>query len=236
MLRVEGPDGDVRRIEARAVIDASGTWGSPNPMGADGLPAIGECEVSDRIATGLPDVLGKERARYADRTTTVIGSGHSALNALIELAALRKDALGTKIIWLMRKEPVEAAFGGETADALPERGALGSQARYLVETGAVQVVTPFRSRKSPAMRIVFASRASMRASQHRSSRMRLSSSQDFGPIFPCCAKYGSRLIRGLKVPAASVRLSIPICTAAARCARTARVNWLMPSLISLSSA
>jgi thioredoxin reductase len=144
VLRVAGPAGDVRRIEARAVIDASGTWGSPNPMGADGLPAIGEEEVSDRIATGIPDVLATERARYAGRTTAVIGSGHSALNALIELAALRKDAPGTKIIWLMRKERVEAAFGGETADALPERGALGSQARSLVESGTVEVMTPFR--------------------------------------------------------------------------------------------
>jgi thioredoxin reductase len=144
VVRVEGPGGDVRRIEARAVIDASGTWSSPNPMGADGLPAIGEGQVADRIATGIPDVLGQERARYANKTTAVIGSGHSALNALIELAALRTDAPETKIIWLMRKEKVEAAFGGETADALPERGALGSQARNLVETGAVEVITPFR--------------------------------------------------------------------------------------------
>src|SRR3954470_1892323 len=30
------------RLEARAVIDASGTWGLPNPAGADGIPAIGE--------------------------------------------------------------------------------------------------------------------------------------------------------------------------------------------------
>ena len=51
VLRVEGPGGDMRRIEARAVIDASGTWNAPNPMGADGLPAIGEGEVADRIAT-----------------------------------------------------------------------------------------------------------------------------------------------------------------------------------------
>jgi len=50
---------------------------------------------------------------------------------------------GTAIIWLMRKERVETAFGGEAADALPERGALGSQARSLVESGAVEVVTPF---------------------------------------------------------------------------------------------
>jgi cation diffusion facilitator CzcD-associated flavoprotein CzcO len=48
VLRVMGPDG-VRRIEARAVIDASGTWGTPNPAGADGLPAIGEEQAADRI-------------------------------------------------------------------------------------------------------------------------------------------------------------------------------------------
>ncbi|MGH8823398.1 MAG: NAD(P)-binding domain-containing protein, partial [Jiangellaceae bacterium] len=34
-----GADGVAGRITARAVIDASGTWGEPNPLGADGLPA-----------------------------------------------------------------------------------------------------------------------------------------------------------------------------------------------------
>jgi thioredoxin reductase len=143
VVRVEGPAG-VRLFEARAVIDASGTWTAPNPMGADGLPAIGEVEAADRIATGIPDVLGTEHTRYAGKTTAVVGSGHSALNALIELAALRREAPETKIVWLMRKERIEAAFGGEAADALPERGALGSQARTLVESGAVDVLTPFR--------------------------------------------------------------------------------------------
>lgn len=144
VLRVAGADGRVRRIEARAVIDASGTWGTPNPMGADGLPAIGEENVADRIATGIPDVLGGDRARYAGKTVAVVGSGHSALNVLIELAALRRQVPGTEILWLLRKERVDAAFGGEAADALPERGALGSQARALLDSGAAKAVTPFR--------------------------------------------------------------------------------------------
>jgi thioredoxin reductase len=143
-VRVATPDGVLRIIEAAAVIDASGTWATPNPAGADGLPALGEAEASDRIVYGIPDVLGTAHGRYAGKTTAVIGGGHSALNALIELAALRAQAPGTRIFWLMRKERVEAAFGGESADALPERGALGSDARHLVETGAVEVVTPFR--------------------------------------------------------------------------------------------
>jgi thioredoxin reductase len=144
VLRVVGSDGEERTIEARAVIDASGTWSMPNPAGADGLPAIGEREAADRIAVGIPDVLDAERTTYARRTTLVVGSGHSALNAVIDLAALRDGAPGTRILWALRKENVEAAFGGEDADALAERGALGSRARALVESGAVDVVTPYR--------------------------------------------------------------------------------------------
>ena len=30
----------IHRIEARAVADASGTWGSPDPISADGLPEV----------------------------------------------------------------------------------------------------------------------------------------------------------------------------------------------------
>ncbi len=144
VLRAAGADGRVRSFEARAVIDASGTWSQPNPAGADGLPAPGEAEAADRIAYGIPDVLGRDRVRYAGRTTTVVGSGHSALNALIELAQLAGEAPGTRVLWITRKEHVEAAYGGEAADALPGRGALGSQGRALVEGGAVEVLAPFR--------------------------------------------------------------------------------------------
>jgi hypothetical protein len=144
VLRIAAPDGSMRRIEARAVIDASGTWNTPNPMGADGLPAIGEDDVADQIATGIPDVLGRDRARYAGKSVAVAGSEHSAVDTLIELGALREREPGTRIFWLIRKERIETAFGGEGADALPERGALGIQARRLVESGAIEVMTLFR--------------------------------------------------------------------------------------------
>ena len=144
VVRVLASDGEEQALEAKAVIDASGTWTSPNPAGADGLPAIGERQAADRIVYGIPDVLGALRPRYAGRTTMVVGSGHSALNALIELAELKASAPDTRILWVMRKQNIDAAFGGGAADALPARGALGTQARALVESGAVQVVSPFR--------------------------------------------------------------------------------------------
>ena len=84
--------GDPSRSSADAVIDATGTWFTPNPAGADGLPAIGEPELQGRIVYGMPDVLGKDRARYAGKTVAVLGAGHSAIGTLIDLARLKDEA------------------------------------------------------------------------------------------------------------------------------------------------
>ena len=43
------------------LIDASGTWQTPNPLGASGVPAIGEAALPHLIAYGIPDVLGRGR-------------------------------------------------------------------------------------------------------------------------------------------------------------------------------
>ena len=63
-------------VRADAVIDASGTWGTPNPGGVNGLYAIGETEHAQRIFYGMPNVLEAERLRYAGRTVAVLGAGH----------------------------------------------------------------------------------------------------------------------------------------------------------------
>ncbi len=67
VLSVANGNGALRRDRARGVIDASGTWTMSNPLGAGGLPAEGEAEHADRIAYGLPDVLGRDRATEAAR-------------------------------------------------------------------------------------------------------------------------------------------------------------------------
>ena len=85
-----------KAVQADAVIDASGTWHSPNPAGANGLHAIGETQAAGRIAYGMPDVLGKDRARYAGKTVAVLGAGHSAIGTLTDLARLAEQAPGTQ--------------------------------------------------------------------------------------------------------------------------------------------
>ena len=140
-LRVRGADGWEKLILARAVIDASGTYGTPNPLGASGVPALGEEALADRIFYGIPDVLGADRDRYAGRRVLVVGSGHSAFNALLDLAALAERELTTRISWAIRRPDVGRLFGGEGQDALPERGRLGTRARALVESDGVRVVS-----------------------------------------------------------------------------------------------
>ena len=136
----KGPE----QLKADAVIDATGTWFSPNPAGADGLPAIGEREMQDRIAYGMPDVLGRERARYAGRTVAVLGSGHSAIGTLIDLVRLKEEATATEVIWLLRGDKPEKAFGGGANDKLAARGALGAAFAKLVMDGKICVETGFR--------------------------------------------------------------------------------------------
>lgn len=133
-----------RVMQADAVIDASGTWQSPNPAGANGLLAIGETEAADRIAYGMPDVLGKDRKRYAGKTVAVLGAGHSAIGTLTDLARLAEQAPDTKPVWLLRGNDPAKAFGGGVNDKLVARGELGAVFAALVASGQVRVETEFR--------------------------------------------------------------------------------------------
>lgn len=127
-------------FRARAVIDASGTWSQPNPLGADGLPALGERELAHAVAYGIPDVLGRDRARYAGRHTLVVGAGHSAANALLALAELAQAEPGTRLSWAVRSPALARVFGGGAADALPARGQLGQALKALRDEGRLQFI------------------------------------------------------------------------------------------------
>jgi Pyridine nucleotide-disulphide oxidoreductase len=140
------PDGlGERVVRADAVIDASGTWSTPNPAGANGLGAIGEKEAGDKIAYGMPDVLGADRARYAGKTVAVIGAGHSAIGTLTDLAALKAQVPATDVIWLLRGDNPAKAFGGGANDKLAARGELGSAFAALVAAGKIKVEPAFRT-------------------------------------------------------------------------------------------
>ncbi|MFI8236108.1 FAD-dependent oxidoreductase [Streptomyces sp. NPDC085866] len=145
-VHIQLADGHEERITARAVIDASGTWSVPSPMGADGLPALGEKAAADRISYRVPDLSDPAvRARYAGKRTAVVGSGASAFTALAHLADLAKEEEATHTIWILRRGISTNTYGGGEADQLPARGALGLRAKAAVESGHAGAATGFRT-------------------------------------------------------------------------------------------
>lgn len=134
--------GEEERLQARAVIDASGTWSSPNPAGADGLPALGERDAARSLSYRIPDIGDLEE--LAGKHTVVVGSGHSALTAVLALARMARRDPDTTVTWALRRASAGNAFGGGEADELPARGALGIRAKEFVDAGLVTLVTGFR--------------------------------------------------------------------------------------------
>jgi thioredoxin reductase len=136
---------DGSELLASAVIDASGTWRTTNPLGGNGIPAHGEilAVASGRVYSGMPDVLGVLRARFRGKTVAVVGAGHSATGTLLALAELAEAEPGTSVHWLLRAPNPSRAYGGGDADALPARGAIGTRIKALVDTGKVTVHTSF---------------------------------------------------------------------------------------------
>ena len=144
-VHVESAEG-AERIAARAVIDAAGTWTGPNPLGGDGLPALGEQAAADRITYRIPDLADPEtRSRYAGKHVVVAGTGASAKGALIGLVALAEEDPSTRVSWLVRRASVGAAFEGSDDDELAERGALGRRAAEAVSSGPVRTLNRFRT-------------------------------------------------------------------------------------------
>lgn len=133
------------RVLASAVIDASGTWQTPNPLGSGGVPAAGEREHAERIAYRIPDVLTRDRDRYASRRIIVLGTGHSAFNVIVDLAELRRNEPSTEIVWAIRRPQLGDTLEPGANDPLPERGAIGGLVGRLINEGAIELVTDFHT-------------------------------------------------------------------------------------------
>jgi thioredoxin reductase len=144
-IHVEAADGAEYRVDARAVIDASGTWSTPNLAGADGLPALGERAAAELLDYRIPDY--RARTKYEGMHSVVVGSGHSAVTAVIALGRIARRDPSTKVTWVLRRGTVGNTFGGGGADELPARGQLGITAKEFVDAGLIDMVTGFRIEK-----------------------------------------------------------------------------------------
>lgn len=141
LLRVRTADG-VEELTARAVIDASGTYLTPNSLGSSGLDPLGLPEVADLVSHALPDVLGRERAAFAGRHTVVVGAGHSAANTLLKLATLAEQEPDTRITWVIRNATA-ARVSTSPDDELAARASIGASVDALVDAGRIELVDRF---------------------------------------------------------------------------------------------
>ncbi len=149
--------GENTEVSARAVIDASGTYRSPNSLASSGLEPLGLSEVADLVSHALPDVLGRDRIRFAGRHTTVVGAGHSAANTILNLATLAEAEPGTRITWVIRNaSAVRVTTSAD--DELEARASLGARVDALVASGVIEVLDRFEivrlARLGDAVRIV----------------------------------------------------------------------------------
>jgi hypothetical protein len=108
------------------------------------LPALGERALAKQISYGMPDILERDRERFANRRILVAGSGHSAAGNLIALAELAELAPATQIVWAIRGDNWKRILGGGNADGLPARGQLGLRLQQLRDSERLQVHTNFR--------------------------------------------------------------------------------------------
>jgi len=135
-------NGQFKMYEAKAVIDASGTWRSPNPLGSGGIFALGEVENKEHIYYGMPDINKTDIEIYANKTVLVVGGGHSAIGSILGLNNLIEKFPKTKIHWLLRKKQISDVYGGQDADKFKARGTLGIQIEKLVNSGIIEIHTP----------------------------------------------------------------------------------------------
>ncbi|MEK4496612.1 NAD(P)-binding domain-containing protein [Ureibacillus sp. FSL W8-0352] len=131
-----------KMYKASAIIDATGTWGNPNPAASHGVMLPSEKAARHKINYQIPNVPANI-SRYANKRIAVIGGGHSAINSLLQLVELKDAHPQTEITWILRKKRVEDALGGGTADELAARGELGLKMKKILSEKVIYVETPF---------------------------------------------------------------------------------------------
>jgi hypothetical protein len=121
--------GEESLIFADIVLDCTGNYHNPNPLGRSGIHAPGERSVADSIVREVPDVLGNE-SDWSGKRILVVGAGYSAQTAARDQAELRSRHPDTEVTWAMLSQA--PTLGEVENDPLPERAALVTSARGLM--------------------------------------------------------------------------------------------------------
>ena len=121
--------------------------GSRTRPARTGCPPWASTPPQDGAWSGTRSRTSPPLEPFAGGHTVVLGAGHSAATAVIELARIARANPGTRVTWVLRRATASAATAGSAADELPERGALGIRAGQAVDEGIVTLVTGFRTER-----------------------------------------------------------------------------------------
>ncbi len=146
LVRHTGERQEEKIAIADAVLDCSGVGRDHNWLGRGGIPAPGEQAAGGRIDYDLPDILGRDREKYAHVHTLLIGAGHSAATCALALAELAHEAPYTQVTWITRDEspPRDAAPISQTPhDPFSSRDRLAVEANRLAAGHAGDRVVHF---------------------------------------------------------------------------------------------
>lgn len=120
-------------VQAGIVLDCSGNFQNPRPLGTGGIPAPGERTAHAAIRYGVSDPPEVDGLRIL-----VVGAGHSAAAMVCGLAAQRP----AKLFWAVRKPVADHPYARIPDDPLPERDQLLAQANALARSSKVQLLAP----------------------------------------------------------------------------------------------
>ena len=124
-------------MSAEIVLDCTGNYGHPNPLGAGGIPAPGEAQFEDEIIRQIPD-FERVPETWAGKTTLLVGSGYSAQTAVVELGRIADQHPATRVIWVVREPTANWEIIPE--DPLPARAELTQRAKELAGSATEAVL------------------------------------------------------------------------------------------------
>jgi hypothetical protein len=120
-------------VQADIVLDCSGNFQNPRPLGTGGIPAPGERTAQAAIQYGVSDPPEVGGLRIL-----VVGAGHSAATMVCGLAAQRP----ARLFWAVRKPVAGHPYAPIPDDPLPERDQLLAQANALARSSKVKLLAP----------------------------------------------------------------------------------------------
>lgn len=124
-----------------AILDCTGVYTSPNPVGKGGARCPGEAHLAPYIDYAIPDVIGKARSRFLNKHTLVVGAGHSAATTALAVADLMVHGSRTQLTWVVRRSLASdgTMYYIDPNDIASGRRQLGERANALMHYERAQV-------------------------------------------------------------------------------------------------